>query len=76
MVQLKEAGVSVRCWGTHGDHRWCLLCRHNNGVLDVKQLLQMRDACLQRRLDGKAETLEDQRELANITEALLLLKAS
>ncbi len=75
LTEAEAAGVSVRCWGTHGDHRWCLLCRHNNGVLDVKQLLQMHDAYLQRRLDNKFETTEDQREIANISEALMLLKA-
>ena len=47
LAEAEAAGVSVRCWGTHGDHRWCLLCHHNNGVLDVKQRLQMRNAYLQ-----------------------------
>jgi hypothetical protein len=55
------------------DHRWCLVCRHSNGVLDVKRLRQMRDVYLQRGLDGN-EKPEDQRELANINETLMLLQ--
>ena len=74
MVELEKDGTSVRCWNAHPDHRWCLLCRNSNGVLDVERLREMRDVYLQRRLDG-TEKPEDQRQLANIDEALMLLKA-
>ena len=75
MIEIEKAGISVRCWSAVGDHRWCLLCRHRNGVLDVKRLRQMRDVYLQRRLDGN-ETPEDQRECEDINEALMLLNAA
>jgi hypothetical protein len=74
LAEVEAAGIGVRCWRALGDHRWCLLCRHSKGVLDVKRLREMRDVYLQRRLEGN-EQPEDQRELANINEALMLLKA-
>jgi hypothetical protein len=74
LAEAETAGVGVRCWGALGGHRWCLLCRHSNGVLDVKRLREMRDVYLRRRLDGNEQS-EDQRALANISEALMLLKA-
>ncbi len=72
-LEIGESRLSVRC--RSADQRWCLLCRHSNGVLDVERLRQMRDVYLQRRLDGN-EKPEYQRGLANIDEALTVLKAS
>jgi hypothetical protein len=74
MAETKQADVSVHCLGTSGSHRWCLVCRHNNGVLSVDQLRQLRDVYRQNS-DPESGGPEEQAGLANINEALMLLGA-